>query len=379
VPLEQAKQIKKLVRLNINWDLLIKVSLMHRVMPLLYTNLKKTCPNNVPASVMKNLRVYYFTNTSHNLIFSSALIKILNLFKEKNITAVPFKGPALAESAYGDVALRQFADLDVLVFKDDAYDAHKILINNNYKPELHLDKNQFKKYTNSEDNLTYTRSDIKIIVELHWEMTGVCTFAPLLLNHFNNRLISVTLLEKIVPSIPPEELLIYLCIHGAKDRWSSLDHITCVAELIRSCPGMNWELVVSLAERFHYKRVLFLGLLLAKSLLNTKVPDKIQDKIEKEACVNKIAVNIKETLFTINNCTAGAGLNARFSFFHLKVRDNFFDAIRYCSCLAFLPTKSDWRSFNPPARLSFLLYVFRPVRLVAEFFQRYLRQRKMLN
>jgi len=36
------------------------------------------------------------------------LLKLLDLFENHGIPAVPFKGPVLASSIYGDLSLRQF-------------------------------------------------------------------------------------------------------------------------------------------------------------------------------------------------------------------------------------------------------------------------------
>jgi len=40
---------------------------------------------------------------------------ILRLFRSEGIVALPYKGPVLAAQAYGDVLLRQFDDVDIIV------------------------------------------------------------------------------------------------------------------------------------------------------------------------------------------------------------------------------------------------------------------------
>jgi hypothetical protein len=43
---------------------------------------------------------------------------------------VPFKGPALAVQAYGDLSLRQYDDLDLLIHEADVPRAYQLLIAN---------------------------------------------------------------------------------------------------------------------------------------------------------------------------------------------------------------------------------------------------------
>ena len=47
------------------------------------------------------------------------LSTLLRNFKAAGIPAIPYKGPALAATAYGNVGLRVFGDLDILIQKED--------------------------------------------------------------------------------------------------------------------------------------------------------------------------------------------------------------------------------------------------------------------
>ena len=56
------------------------------------------------------------------------LNKILKLLKANNIDTIPYKGPVLASLAYGDIALRQFQDLDISINQSDIFKTKDILI-----------------------------------------------------------------------------------------------------------------------------------------------------------------------------------------------------------------------------------------------------------
>ncbi|NET52279.1 MAG: nucleotidyltransferase family protein, partial [Merismopedia sp. SIO2A8] len=127
-----AEQIKNLIEQGINWEHLTKTAKRHGVMPLLYQSLNNTGPNKVPQQILNQLRDNFQANTLHNLFLSQELLKILKLFEANDISAIPFKGPVLAAWAYGNLALRQFSDLDILVNKQDFPRARDLLISQGY-------------------------------------------------------------------------------------------------------------------------------------------------------------------------------------------------------------------------------------------------------
>ena len=73
-------------------------------MPLLYVNLKKFVPELVPSFVVEALQNEFLTNAAHNIFLNEELVHILDLFEKEGITAVPFKGPALAGCSQGERA-----------------------------------------------------------------------------------------------------------------------------------------------------------------------------------------------------------------------------------------------------------------------------------
>jgi hypothetical protein len=361
---EIAQCIHSLVQQNIDWEYLLQTSLKQRVMPLLYQSLKNTCPKEVPDKFFKQLRSYYLTNATRNLFLTGKLLKILSLFKNNNILAVPFKGPVLAESVYGDITLRQFSDLDILVHPEDAIKARNLLMANGYRPEIELDDKQFGIYLKTEDTFTLISGESRVVVELHWELTGRNSSFPIYLDLFDNRLERTEIEGKKVYNLPPEELLLYLCIHGAKHCWDSIDWICCLAELIQSNSVLNWERAIKMAREVYCMRIFFLGLFLAHDLIGVNLSEKILNYLETDQKIKILAEEVYKNLFQKENETIKSKISNRFSFFHITVKDHLSDKIRYIAQIAVCPTKEDWRKFPLPASISLLHYFLRPARLV---------------
>ena len=91
----------------------------HKLTPLLYRNLNSICPKMVPEDILDELKNYFNANVRKNLLMTGELIKILKLLKFNDINAIPYKGPVLANLAYGNLAFREFDDIDILVNKLD--------------------------------------------------------------------------------------------------------------------------------------------------------------------------------------------------------------------------------------------------------------------
>lgn len=359
---ETCERIHSLSQTGIDWNYLVQTAIRHRVMPLLYRNLKKTCPQTVPVGTMKQLQRYFLVNAARNHVLSHELLSILGMLEQNGIIAVPFKGPVLAEYLYGDLALRQFDDLDILIHRHDAYRAHELLVSYGYQPGLKLGEEQNGSYSKAEYSMSYSRSGIRAPIEFHWDMLGKYSPHPLGINNLQ-RLETGTLDNKNVWHLSPEDLLIYLCLHGSKDCWKTFEAVCSVAELVRSHPALDWTWLATRVETMHCERMLFLGLFMANDLLGVDLPAHLCETIKADQRIREIAEEIYVRLFPGDDELSQSQFDPNFSSFQVKVRDMLTEKIRYCLSLVFRPTREDWRRFPLPASLSFLHYLFRPIRL----------------
>ena len=112
---ESSERVARAVHGGVDWDSLIASADRHYVMPLLYWNLSRVCAADVPRDPMDALQHRFRDSAQRNLLKSRELVRVLNLLAANGINALPMKGPVLAEAVYGQLALRQFDDLDVLI------------------------------------------------------------------------------------------------------------------------------------------------------------------------------------------------------------------------------------------------------------------------
>lgn len=361
----QQNKIKKMADTSLNWDLIYDIAHNQRILPILHCNLKKIVTEKIPPLIKKKLKKFSFQNTTRNLYIFAFLTNLLSLFNKKNIDVVSFKGLLTAHDIYGDIALRSFSDIDILVKKKTASKAWSLLIKNGFTPELSLDPQQIKKYIGVEDNISFFNTKNNLNVELHWEMTGIYLKNPLSYENIESRLNTIAINGRAFKNISPEDLLIYLCIHGAKHKWEYLEQVCSVSELLKGKKNLDWELIEILSDKWQCINILLLGLNLAKMLFDAHVPDKMNSKI----ISNKVITNISETLIKNMFHSHYEQLSffrpERFTNFHFEIKDCFFDKLLYFLRLTFRPTKKEWLYFPVWAPLSFIHYFLRPFRLIS--------------
>jgi hypothetical protein len=374
----QAERIKALVQQSINWEWLLELAIGHAVMPLLAKNLSTVCPDAVPEAVGQQLRVYSYQLTLRNLSLTGELCRLLQLLEEHDIQAIPFKGPILAALVYGNIALRQFGDLDIWVHPRDFLKARTLLLSKGgycAKPSYFLTEEQEIAHLLSSCECSLFSADGQVAIDLHQELSGGTFFSyPVQFEEMWQRLETVSIVGKQFHGLPPEDLLLYLCVHGAKSAWERLSWICDIAEVVRTYPTLQWERVIERAKMLRCERMLLLGLLLAYTLLDTPLPEVVLQRIQADSGGQFLVAQVCEQIHL-----GKYGLTMTFTLkmfiFHLRVLEHQQDRLRCCiRNFSVHGLGALWRTINPtykdkiflplPRSLYLLYFLIRPFRLV---------------
>jgi len=288
-----AEQLRPLIQQETDWPGLTDMALRHGVMPLLYTSLSTACPEMVPQAALDCLRQHFHANVRRNLLMTGTLLKLLRLLAAHSIPAIPYKGPVLATTAYGHLALRQFGDLDLLVRPQDADRAKALLVAQGYRWLHGRPPALFPRLLKVYELIS---GDGQVLVELHWALTSTTFFFPLDPTPLWTRLDTVCLLGTPVRNLVPEDLLLILCVHGAKHHWSRLGWICDVAALLQAAPQLDWTRCLQQARRLGGARMLALGMRLAHDLLGAGLPPEVWRWLQTEATVPWLAGQVQARL-----------------------------------------------------------------------------------
>jgi hypothetical protein len=362
-------RLRALLEQKLDWSFLLKLAYQHEIVPLLYTNLSTTCPEAVPQQVLKQLQSYFQTNTCRNLFLSSELHKLLNLFELQGIASLPFKGVALAGSTYGNLAWREFADLDIFIQEEDVPTAIALLVSQGYQlPDQLLNVRQkpylqFKQFLESpqcQRSYNLTHPERQVTVELHWSLSPRYFPFEVDFEHLWTDKQTVPIGGINIPHFATEDLLLFLCIHGSKHCWEQLKWICDVAQLLQT-QQIDWQLVLEKANMQGAERMLFLGLLLARNLLQAELPNIIELRVQADLGAQSLAAQVREQFYC----------QQPLSTHHFRVRamDRLRDKIHYYLHIATTPSVKEWEILPLPKSFSFVYCLMRPFRLMASGWQ----------
>jgi Uncharacterised nucleotidyltransferase len=325
---EKIERIKILIKQELDWDYLIQIAYGHGLILLLYTNLNTIAKEIIPETAFNQIRSLFYANAQRNMLLTGELVKILRLLQEHGISAVPYKGPVLAKSLYGNISLRQFADLDIIVRNtDDVLKVKSVLVAHGYKAKQELTNIEEIAYFQSKSEHTYDFIDESksILLEVHWRITPKYK-SPIEPKHFWKKLEKIEFAGIIIPYLPLEDWLLILCVHGSRHRWEKLSWPCDIAQLIRITPEINWQQLIKQAIEFDCKRMLFLGLFLAHHLMEARIPEEVLLQIEADSAVPNLASEICQELLSKDSGSQKILAN---TFYHLKIREQWQNKVLY--------------------------------------------------
>lgn len=356
---EAADRISALARQETDWPRLVEMALWNGVASLLYRTLSATCADAVPADVLGQLKDRYRANAVRSLLMSGELLRLLGLLDANGIRAIPIKGPVLAASAYGDVALREFCDLDVLVHRRDLRRARRLLT--------------AQGYGSYRWNLEHP--DSGLTVELHrWDFTKRDPAGPSGRPEGSDRLPTVLLLDSAVPSLPPEDMLLVLCTHGSKHCWDRLSLVCDLAQFISTQPETDWTAVLERATRTGSRRRLLWGLLLEWDMLGVPVPREVSVSAAADSRLMPLVAEARRRILCAQ--PAAFGNDERWST-HLRMMERRRDRMRFCLGLlleGIRPNRTDRIVVPLPRCLHVLYYLIHPIRVAATYGPRALKR-----
>jgi hypothetical protein len=365
----RTERIRALLHKHLDWLSLMHLALRHGLLPLLYRNLCTTDPELVPHPVLCQLRTLFLANAQRNLLLTIELLKLLELFGAHGIPVIPFKGPTLAASAYGDLSLRQFADLDILIRQRDIPTALTLLTSQGYQlraPQARAhDMVDLPKYH------ILVSKDERVRMDLQWCIAGPSFSFPVDVEQLLDHLDPLSLAGTIVFHLSLREQLLILCVHGSKHHWERLKWICDVAEVIRAHQGEDCEQFFEYAGKVGARRMLSLGLFLANDLLGAALPDSVLRRIQADPALPPLAAQVRAQLFA--NADQSTSPTAR-AVFYFRVKERFRDRVRYCLhytwryfCIAITPNADDHALLPLPTYFFPLYYLLRPIRMIRTY------------
>ena len=308
---------------------------------------------------------------SRNLRQTAHLVRVLEELETVGVTAMPYKGPVWAETLYGDIALRTWIDLDVIVTRDQLGRAREVLLGIGYVDADRFNTAFLRRRRGSWGELEFHSPAQGSYVELHWEVSVSIGSRPLRAEELLARSGTVSLLKRTFRAPSWTDAILIDCIHGAKHEWDRVEQMLGLGLRIEETAGADWPLVVAAAKEAGCMRRVCAGVAHICRVFDLTTPPEILDGIAGDSVARAYVRFLETDSSSGPSKVAGrdlAGLVTRFA-----TEDSLLASMRHALIRLFYPGREDWEAFALPSSLRWLYYILRPGRLALKWSRRLLQ------
>ena len=356
---EAAARIQKAIEQGVDWQLFDKLIERHRLTPLIHHHCLAWFESAVPEALAESWNLSSRCIALRNIVLANELVRLLEIFRANEIQAIPYKGPVLAAWIYGDLSLRTYYDLDLIVRRGDLARAKELVLARGYQP---LGEGSIGSLFAEEScHLIFVHAKLDITVEIHWALApsnfplslrGARLWQDLTCRHFG---------ACEVLTHNQADLLLILAVHAGKHHWSRLTWILDIAELIRQNQNLAWDTLRAEAIRHRCRRMLSVSLALAYNLLEAPVPDTVRREWDDDPAVATICNRVAKGMVQAEPDESDE------AWVQWNMRERWRDRIENAIRVAATPTEADKSFLKLPSVLQVLYLPVRALRLALKY------------
>lgn len=255
---------------GLDWDGVLKYASRHRLTPAVHWRLRACGFSGVPEAVRAQLEKGFRTTVGTNLAFTRLFVGLLDRLEAEGVRVAALKGPVAAYAHHGNLAARQFGDLDLLVPREDAPAALAALRASGFAPDVPLGERHVRILLRTRRELTLTHAT-GWVVDLHWKSLGphLCWCAE---EALWSRSVEVDFEGRPVRTLGPVDLALYYCLKAAEDGWGTAYQLLDAARVLEVLDGEAWDRLVDWAVRGGKWRAVGTSIVLAHELLGVAIP-----------------------------------------------------------------------------------------------------------
>lgn len=349
----QQEQVRGLCRQIADWSATMHLADRHLVLPLVYRHLRSLEPETISKSALSAMRQLHQNRLIHIMGMVAEQQRLVQqVFHPLGASYALVKGSSLALRYYGNLGLRQWRDIDVLIAPDRMFEIAQAMVDRGYRtyPEA-LGGRALKFACQHPAGETKLISPQGTVIELHpWLDRKGCIFPtqkvlalaePLKMN------------GKVCQVLPTCLLFVYICYHHSRHQWSKL-HWLADLDAFQRHPSFDLAATQTVAAELGLGSTVQAALALHQACGQPNpqavVLHNQRDRTMRDACLHSLATG-QELQTSLRPAVD-------FSFtWQVKLRYLFALTIAYLR-----PTYSDYKAWPLPSVLYPLYYLIRPMR-----------------
>jgi hypothetical protein len=254
----------------------------YRLLPLLYSNLKKV---GIRHPLMNKLKGVHRQAWYENQMLFQTMADLLRLFRRFGIKTMALKGAALNQLYYEDSGQRPMQDFDILVPSPDAVKAINLMHESCWTSRI-PPRQLLKKYRLHFTHACSFRNSAGREMDLHWHVLYT-SLDPNADDDFWESAIEIKIQDGSIFAMNPSDQLFHVCVHGAG--WNYVPPIRWVADaekIIDKIPEIDWNRLLFLAEKHCLILPLRETLIYLKEFLKAPIPFDLLQEL-KEHSISK--------------------------------------------------------------------------------------------
>jgi hypothetical protein len=358
-PRSDLVRIREILCEGIDYPRLLQLAQIHGVRPSLIRRLGEVSWQSVPVDIRAQLEAFQSHHLARTLNLFDELRRVTTLFSDNGISFVIFKGPVLAMARYGDLAHREYNDIDVIVPERQMAEAERLLASLNYRNDQ--GEAAFRHaFLAHQRQYRFALADSNAAIDLHWGFAGSHVPFPLAPAEIWNDPARLSVGGRRIPTLSAANLALLLAGHGTKEGWLYLKWVCDFAYLIDRAPDLDWLGIHRRARSQGCGDSVLLGCLMAQALLESPIPGALAPLIEQRGRLIALATSL---ILQMRQGLPPANWQEYFT--DLALCDGQLDRVRAVLRLVFTPTTGDYAALKLPQVLWPAYYAIRPLRLAA--------------
>lgn len=335
------------------WTALPDLAERHGMTAWVHAAAGGTAPSDVRAAIEARARAQRL----RALHAVSQLTLLVRDLRNASVETVALKGPLFAAWLHGDLGMRRFADLDLLVAFDQRERALDVLAASGYslRDDMSLATARVVYAGTCAWPLSHPAG---IAIDLHWRAQALGFPAPLSPREVLQAAATTPGTGGNIRIPSPTHAAVLGVLHAAKHLWTSLELVLSIAHLTRRT-DVDWSEVDRLAARAGAANACAAGLLLARDLFDVLIPPAIEPRVQ-SAAVRALVQSARGFLAMPD--VAGAPLAAEIRA-HCGGLDTLRGRVRYAAWRLLAPTPLEAAWWPLPDRFAPLYAPVRWLRL----------------
>ncbi len=308
---EEELAIRKSIKQPLNWSYILGQLKEQKVATFFFHTLDKLALTQeaiVPEDALSKLKQTYYSVAEQNLRHYQRLKDLLVFLNNQGLEVILLKGMILAELVYNNLALRQMADVDLLVKREDLKIMKNLLLNFGYKQGS--EDSVLPRFLENFAGEMYLFKDGFPFLDIHTSLCQYERFKGVIKIDESDvwqRRQRLNLDKVQVSILSAEDAVLHLCMHLSISHFFHKLSLFCDLRetIIYYEKTFNWNAFIQRAKDYRIHLLVYQSLRLTEFFLGSFIGKDVLEKLKpsrmKVALLNLVLMNKSSSLTSLKD------------------------------------------------------------------------------